>query len=649
MKVFVSTLATVCLMLLVSCSGLSKNGSVSGTGSGSGSGTSGNATLTSIDVTPASASVAPNATQPFTATGHYSDSTTKDVTASAQWSSSSTAIASIDATGMAKGLTSGVATITATVSSIHGSATLTVTAPSPTLTAIAITPQISSVPVNSTQQFSATGTYSDGGTRDVTSVVAWASSSNAVATIDVNGLLTAISAGSTTVSAALNGVTQSLLITVTTPTISSISVSPVGLTLAIGINQQYVVTAFYTDGSSADLQSGAVWSSTSPAVATVNASTGMATTVGPGTTTITAAVGTFTDSSDLTVVNAHLQSLSVTPGTATIATGTTVQLSATGIFDDGSTQLLPAVTWSTSAQNLLTVSSSGLATGVAAGSVTVTATSGGISGTAAVTVTNATLVSLSVSPANSTMPIGATKQFTATGIFSDSTAQDITASVLWSSSAASFVTIDNKGLATSLAAGTSTISAALGSVSGSTALTVSTVKLASINVIPASAQIATGTSLKFTATGTFSDGSIATNLPGVSWKSSKPQFASIRSSGIAHGKKAGTVTISASSGGITGTGTLVVGTGALVSIAISPANPSVSVGSTQQFTATGTFSDASTQDITLNTHWSSSAASVATIANAPSVGGLANTTGVGVTTIGANAHGVLASTSLTVH
>ncbi len=637
MKAFAWTLAAVSLMLLVSCSGLPKTG------------TPGNATLTSIDVTPASASVAANANQPFTATGHYSNGTTQDVTASAQWSSSNISIASIDATGMAKGLKNGAVTITANISSIQGSANLTVTSAGINLTTIAIFPQISSVPVNSTQQFSATGTYSDGSSRDLTSLVTWSSSSNVTATIDANGLLTAVAAGSATISAALNGVTQSLLITVTTPTISSISVTPVGLTLPIGINQQYVVTAFYTDGSSADLQNGAVWSSSSPAAATIDASTGMATTAGPGTTTITATVGAFADSSTLTVVDAHLQSISVTPATATIATGTAVQFSATGIFDDGSTQLLPSVTWSSSAQNLLTVNSSGLATGVAAGGVTVTAISGGVSGTASVTVTNAALVSLSVSPASSTMPIGATKQFTATGTFSDSSTQDVTLSVLWSSSTAATATINNKGLVTSVAAGTSTIAAALGSVSGSTGLTVSNVNLTSITVTPASAQIAAGTSLKFTATGTFSDGSVTTNLSGVSWKSSKPQFASIRSSGFAHGKKAGTVTISATSSGITGAATLVVGTGTLLSVAITPANPSVTIGSTQQFAAIGTFSDATTQDITFNTHWSSSSSTVATITNGPNAAGLATTTGIGVTTIGGNSGGTQASTSLTAY
>ncbi|PYX25715.1 MAG: ATP-dependent DNA ligase, partial [Acidobacteria bacterium] len=169
-----------------------------------------------------------------------------------------------------------------------------------------------------------------------------------------------------------------------------------------------------------------------------------------------------------------------------------------------------------------------------------------------------------------------------------------------------------------------------------------------ITISPANPRIAKGTSLKFTATGTFSDGSTATNLSGLSWKSSKPNIASIRSSGLAHGKKSGAVTIFATASGLTGTATLTVGTGTLVSLAITPATPSVTVGSTQQFTATGSFNDGTTQDITLTTHWSSSSASVATIANAPSIGGLATANGSGTATIGGNSGGVTNSATLTV-
>jgi hypothetical protein len=204
-------------------------------------------------------------------------------------------------------------------------------------------------------------------------------------------------------------------------------------------------------------------------------------------------------------------------------------------------------------------------------------------------------------------------------------------------------------LATSFAAGTSTITAVQGSVSGSTTLTVANVQLVSIAISPSNGRIAKGTSIQFTATGTFSDGSTATNLSGLTWNTTKHNIVQMRRSGLAHGKKAGSVTISATASGVTGTTTLTVGTGTLTSIALTPANPSVSLGATEQFTATGTFSDVSTQDITFNTHFSSSAASVATIANAPSVAGAATTRGAGTTAIGANSLGVTASTTLTVH
>jgi len=154
--------------------------------------------------------------------------------------------------------------------------------------------------------------------------------------------------------------------------------------------------------------------------------------------------------------------------------------------------------------------------------------------------------------------------------------------------------------------------------------------------------------VNFTATGTYSDGSTAL-LNNVAWKSSKPQLANVRSSGIARGKKAGSVTISALAFGVTGSTSLTVGTGVLVSIQITPINPSVAAGTKLQFTATGTFSDGTTQDVTLNSHWSSSVAAVATIANAPSQSGLASTNTAGATTIGANSGGIVNTTSLSVN
>ena len=549
---------------------------------------------------------------------------------------------------MATAVAFGVVTVTAQSGSLQAAATVNVSSAGANLTAISISPAGASIPIHTTQQFTATGSYSDGSSRDLTGLVSWGSSSTAAATIDVNGLLTGVAAGSTTISATLGSVTKSTTITVTVPTIASISVTPVGLTLGIGINQQYTATASYSDGSTQDLVSGVTWSSSSTSVATINSS-GLANTLAAGTTTITATVGSLSDTSTLTIVPAHLTSIEVSPSTPSIALGTTQQFTAVGNFDDGSTQLLTSVTWAASLVSISTIDAAGLATAVGTGTTTISATSGSVTGTATLTVSTATLVSLAVTPANSTMAIGTSKQFTATGTFSDTSTQDLTASVLWSSSQATVATINNLGLATSVALGSATITATLGTVSGSTGLTVANVHLVSITISPANPRIAKGTSIKFTATGNFSDGSTSTKLSGLSWKTSKPSIVQIKGAGVAHGKKAGSVTITATASGVKGTTTLTVGSGKLVSLTIAPASPSVALGSTQQFAATGSFNDGTTQDITLTTHWSSSSSSVATIANAPSVAGVATTHGVGSTVIGANSGGITHSTTMTVH
>ena len=604
-------------------------------------------TITSVQVSPSTKSIAVGATQQFSATLHYSDGTSWDVTSTAAWNSSDATIVSMSGTGMANGLAAGTVNITAKSGNFTGTATLGVTAAAVNLKSITVAPAAFSMPVNTTQQFTATGTYTDGSSSDLTNVVTWHSQSNTVATINASGVVSSAAAGTTQISASLAGVTVSTTLTVTAPSIASIAVTPVGLTLGIGISQQFVATATYTDGTSSDLSSGVTWSSSTPSVASVDGN-GLAKTLAAGSTTITATAGSFSDNTVLTVVPAHLVSISVSPASASIAAGTTEQLSAVGSFDDGSTQLLTSVTWSSTATGVATVDVNGLVTSVGTGSTTISASSGGVSGTSSLTVTSAVLVSLAVDPANSTTATGATKQFTALGTFSDSSTQDMTASVLWSSSNPAVATIAGSGLATSVASGTTNISAAFGTVSGSTGLTVSTAHLVGITITPANPRIARGTSIKFVATGTFSDGSTGGNLAGVSWKSSKPNIASVRGTGIAHGKKGGSVTITASSAGISGQTSLTVGTGTLSSLAVSPASPTCSVGTTQQFAATGTFSDGSTQDITLNSHWSSSRASVATIANAPSVAGLAQCSGAGVSVVGANSGGTTGSATMTV-
>jgi len=637
---------TLCLLLIMTACG---GGGGSSTNNSGGTPTPVTPTLASLQISPARISLAPGGSQQFKATGNYSDGSSRNLTSSVQWSTSDGAVAAVSTGGLATAMGAGVTTLTAGSGKMQAAATVDVTSAAANLVSIAVSPAASSLPVNASQQYTATGTYNDGSTSDLSALVAWSSSSVSIAKIDASGMASGVSAGAATISAKLGSVTGSTALTITAPTIASISVTPDDLTLGIGIGQQYTATAVYSDGSTQDLTSGVTWSSSATSVATINGS-GLLTTAGAGTSTITATVGSLTDTTTLTVVAAHLISIAVSPSPVSLAKGTAQQFAATGSFDDGSTQLLTSVTWSSGNAAVASVNAaSGTATAVGTGSTTVTATSGSVSGSASVTVTGATLVSLAVTPVNSTMPSGTTKQMTATGTFSDSSTQDITGSAVWSSSTPAAATVNNQGLVTSIANGSTTIAASLGSVSGSTSLTVSPVKLVSIAILPANPRIQRHTTMKFTAVGTFSDSSTGSNLAGLVWTASPPRIASMRGGGLVFGKKSGTATITASSGGVKGTTTLTVGSGTLNSIAITPVNPSVALGAPQQFTATGAYSDGTHQDITNKAHWSSSHASVATIANAPGIAGLASTSGVGSTVIGANSGGTSSSTTLTVH
>ena len=204
---------------------------------------------------------------------------------------------------------------------------------------------------------------------------------------------------------------------------------------------------------------------------------------------------------------------------------------------------------------MATISASGLATSVAAGSSVISATLGDVSGTTTLTVTAATLQSITVTPASPTITKGLTKQFTATGTYSDGTTKAITASVTWASATSSVATISTGGLATGVAAGTSIITATLGSVSGTTTLTVTVATLQSIAVTPASPSLAVGTTQQLTATGTYSDGSTANITSSVTWTSGATAVATVSASGLLTGVGSGTAVITATSGSISGTTT----------------------------------------------------------------------------------------------
>ena len=243
---------------------------------------------------------------------------------------------------------------------------------------------------------------------------------------------------------------------------------------------------------------------------------------------------------------------------------------------------------------------------LAMGTTSITATQGSIiSPGDTLTIVAATLSSIAVTPASPSVANGLTEQFTATGTFSDGTQSNITNSVTWASSVPTVASINATGLATGLAVGTTGITATQGSVvSPGDTLTVTAASLSSIAVTPAGPTITTGLTQQFTATGVFSDGSTSNITNSVTWASSAPAVGTINATGLVSSLAVGTTSITATQGSIISPGDTLTVTNPLVSIAVTPSSP-VAKGLTQQFTATGTFSDGTQSNITNTVTWAS--------------------------------------------
>ncbi len=621
------------------------------------------ATLTSIAVAPVNPSVAKGLTEQFTATGTYTDGSTQILTGQVTWASGTTSVATISNTAGSQGLASTLATgTTAVTAALSG-----VTSPSDTLTviaaalqSIAVAPANPSVAKGLTEQFTATGTYTDGSTQDLTSQVTWASATTSVATIsntsDTQGLAAALTIGTSTISASLDGIADSTALTVTAAALESILVSPANPTLPKGETEQFSAMGTYSDQSTQNLTNQVAWGSATTSVATIT-SAGLATGVTTGTSTISAALSGITGSTVLTVSPAALLSIVVTPDTPFVPSSSTEQFTATGTFSDQSTEdLTSQVTWASATTSVATISnaagSQGLATTVSQGTSTISAAFDGISGSTVLTVRPVALLSIAVTPASPSVPKGETQQFSAMGTYSDESTQDLTSQVTWASATTSVATITSAGLAAGLATGTSNISAALNGITGSTVLTVSPAALLSIALTPASPTVPKGETQQFSAIGTYSDHSTHDLTSQVTWSSATSSVANISSAassqGLATAISTGISTIGANLGGVSSSTVLTVSAAVLQSIALTAAKPSIAQGTTEQFTATGTFSDQSTQDLTTQVIWASATPSVTTISNASGSQGFATTLAKGTSSISATLDGITGATLLTV-
>ena len=535
-----------------------------------------------------------------------------------------------------------------------------------------------SLALNTQIQLFAVGIYSDNSKRDITKEVLWNSTQSNFADFGVSpsstGVIFAKKTGVTQVTASLDQVTsQPVDIEITDATLVSIVIEPPMPTAVAGTTKALTAVGYFSNNTQQIISDYVTWVSSNTDIAIVNDSSipGLVTAINNGTTNITAQIGSMISSPLLfTVGNPVLSSIVLEPIATTIGLGTHIQFIATGVYADSTTQdLTTDVVWASSNNQVAFISNNhknkGLATALSAGVSSVSAQFDGISSdTAELTITAEDLIGIKISaePGTQTEPItmalGTQLRFRATGIYNDLTEQDLTDDVVWVSQDSSIAVIDNapgsSGLVIPLYKGLTEISALFhGILSTSVELNVTDAQLVSIDVTPTDSTLPNGTTKQYTAIGHFTDGSSQDISNSVTWVSGNTTIATVSNTqptaGLATANTVGTTDISAQLSGVTSNLAGLTSTDAvLTTIDINPMEPSIAVGLSQQFSATGTYSDLTTADITDVVTWQSTLSSVATVSNATGNAGLAISFSEGSTTVSANYQSLSAATLLTV-
>ncbi|HEX7123826.1 MAG TPA: Ig-like domain-containing protein [Gemmatimonadaceae bacterium] len=414
--------------------------------------------------------------------------------------------------------------------------------------------------------------FDDDGGEIIGSDVFWSAEDPNVVTVTQSGLVTGVGAGQTQIAASRGGVSGLATVTVQYTPVARVQVTPPTAIVPIGRTATFGVTLF--DEEDVPLSpAGRVitWSSERPEIATINTTTGVATGVALGSTTIRAQVttpgqqGAVSGTATLTVTNVPVSRVTIAPTTATVHVGAPYARTFTATaFDDADNPLANRqALWTSTNPAVASVETlTGVVTGVSPGTARIRAVVDGVEAFADVTVDLVPVADVTVLPGAVTLAPSQSQALTA--VLEDSSGAAITGAALggraptWSSSANGVATVSNTGVVTAVAQGQATITAAVGSASGTSQVTVlAAVGNVSLAITPDSL-IGTG-QLTGTVTVTSSGGQPLAGRP-VTIQSSNSSIATVNAGGTTNGSgqvavavngvAAGSVMITATSSGV---------------------------------------------------------------------------------------------------
>lgn len=448
-----------------------------------------------VTLSPSNVTLSVGQTQPMTVSLFAADKTTPLPIAGRiiTWASSNTSVVSVSSSGVVAGVSSGSATITATTEGVSGTATVNVTAVP--IASITVTPSPATVVEGGTTTLVAAARDA-GGNILAGRTIFW-SSSNPQVSVSQSGVVTAVvnsAAQTASITASApggggGGSTPSavVMVSVTFAPVATVSLAPPSQTITVNQTTNFALSLQEAGGQSLTTTGRTIaWQSLNPAIVTVNPTTGAVTGVsqgGPvGIEVSAASPGQGTpvkDTGYVTVSNVPVASVTVTPDPATVHVGSPYSRTFTAVTKDGAGNVLSgrAILWTSSNQAVATVNATtGVVTGAAVGTTTITATSEGVPGNASVSVDLVAIDTVVVSPATLTLSPGATQGLA--WVAQDSAGNAITGAALggrapaWTSSSTAVATVSSSGVVTAVAAGISQVTATIGSESGASTITV---------------------------------------------------------------------------------------------------------------------------------------------------------------------------------
>ena len=404
--------------------------------------------------------------------------------------------------------------------------------------------------------------------------VFWTSSDSAVATVSVEGVVTGMGVGPVRIAASVQGRSAVVNLTVTARTVASILVNPPSPSILVGGMLQL---SSVTLGESGDILSGrsVFWESSNPLVASID-NFGLLTGLAAGVTTITATSETRSASVGVSVLPVPVATVQISPATDTVVVGQSTQLTAVPRDSIGAPLVDRPLAWSSSNQAVATVSASGLVVGTQAGSVTITSTSEGKSGTSTIVVLARPVGAVIVSPAQ--ISINAGQAIKLAVLITDNNGTLLNGRpITYRSGNTSVATVAADGTVTGVKEGSATITVSSEGKTGTAEVSVLASPISTVRINVPSSDMAIGATQQLSVTLLDANGNTLPPRP-VAWRSGAPSVASVTSDGTVTALSAGTVVIFATVDGILSSTSLSVRAITVVNVVVAPQSAKIFVG-----------------------------------------------------------------------